>query len=400
MGRRAHPVGAARGGPPRARGHPLLRRGRHRDARGRRRRHLRAARVQRPAGLRDRLGAVPGLPGGDRPHRALRAPLPGRGVRLGRHHAEPVGRRGGHRGDRRAGGGAPHPPHPALRGGRGDGRRRRGGAAGAGDPRLRPGVALGRPHRRPRPGHHPVVVLDRRRPLAGDAGLHRPRDGHQLRRRGARARAHAAAHAVPGDRRGGRDQRGGLDGRRLGVPGAAQPRRPGRRGRGPGHRLAAGAAAGRRHGDRRRAARRRGWFTAAIGVSEATHPDHRDGHRHGRRRAAGLLDGPLRHAAPRLRPPRAGGVAHRRRHAGRRRHRAGPDRPRRGPGQRGPLPRRALQLRRPHRHDRRPAGGGAPARARARPAAAVPRARQHPVAGRLDPRGAGDRRAADGRRCG
>ena len=30
-----------------------------------------------------------------------------------------------------------------------------------------------------------------------------------------------------------------------------------------------------------------------------------DRHRHGRRRAAGVLDGPLRHAAPRLRPPRA-----------------------------------------------------------------------------------------------
>ncbi len=40
------------------------------------------------------------------------------------------------------------------------------------------------------------------------------------------------------------------------------------------------------------------------------HPDHGDGDRHGRGRAPRVLDGPLRHAAPRVRPARAGRVAH------------------------------------------------------------------------------------------
>ena len=90
--------------------------------------------------------------------------------------------------------------------------------------------------------------------------------------------------------------------------------------------------------------------------------------------AAGRVDGPLRHAAPRLRPPGA-----RRAHAVRRRRggggdRLGADRAGDHRGQRRALPRRPLQLRRADRADRRPGRRAAAAPARARPRAPVPRA--------------------------
>ena len=86
-----------------------------------------------------------------------------------------------------------------------------------------------------------------------------------------------------------------------------------RRGERPRHRLAAGAAA--RDRARRSATSCRGGgdvFVGVVGVAERADPDHGDRHRDGRGRAARLLDGPLRHAAPRLRPARARVVAHRR----------------------------------------------------------------------------------------
>ena len=71
----------------------VVRRGHGGDPRDRRRRDVHAARVQRPRGLRDRLGAVPRLPDRDRALDAVPAALPRR-VALGAvAEREPVGRR-------------------------------------------------------------------------------------------------------------------------------------------------------------------------------------------------------------------------------------------------------------------------------------------------------------------
>ena len=264
------------------------------------------------------------------------------------------------------------------------------------------------------PRDRAVLGLHRPGAVAGHAGLHRPRDRHQLRRRGPRARAHPSAEPVRGNRRRRRGQPPGGDRRRLGLPRGARPERARRRGERPRGRLAPGPAGGHRDGHRRRPPRRR--RHGAGGLHRAQRrpgAGDRDRHLPGRSRAPGVLDGPLRDAAPRLRPPRARRGAHRggnpRRHPDRRL----PAHHLQRRGRRGPVPGEPLQLRGAHRAHGRPGRGGATAHTRARARAPVPRAvgcadqrrrrpgarggRRHPHrgplgGGALHPRGRPDRR--------
>ena len=174
----------------------LVRRGDDGDSRDRRRRDLRARRLQRPRGLPHRLGALPRLPDRDRALGALRPAL-----------SRPRPR---HRRDRPAAG----------RRDRGL-RRRRGIAAirllrrtrlygiGIAVPLLDlvtqvllvifgfaflfSGSALTRDLSL---GTHPTLARHRVRAAARDARVHRPRDGRQPRRGGAAARARPAAQPL------------------------------------------------------------------------------------------------------------------------------------------------------------------------------------------------------------
>ena len=182
----------------------VVRGGRGRDPGDRRRSHVRAAGVQRPARLRHRLGAVPRLPdrrGARRPvHAALR------------------------RRPRSAGSGLTHRPWDALVGvlvilGLAASRLVRRTqlyrvAVGSGRRRLATHVlliVLGGVFVLSREGfwsgsarHRPELGRARVRAAARDAGLHRARDGGQLRRprRASRARRfRAGVFAGPRDRR-------------------------------------------------------------------------------------------------------------------------------------------------------------------------------------------------------
>ena len=238
--------------------------------------------------------------------------------------------------------------------------------------RVRAGV-LGRlAQRGGRPRHRAVVGLHRPGPVARDAGLHRPRDGHQLRRRGPRAGPHAAAEPVRGDRRRRGGQPPGGDRGGLGLPRGGPTRA----------RPTAWPAASGSTGSRPRwwasrpssattcptASPRR--LEVFIGLSAALVLVTAIVDLPGRSRAAGVLDGPLRDAAPRLRPPRARRRAHRGGHPRRHRDRRRPPDHLRRRGRRGAVPGEPLQLRGAHRADGRPGGRGAPAHPGARASSA------------------------------
>ena len=208
-----------------------------------------------------------------------------------------------------------------LEGGGRLGRDRPRRAAAAGGARVRAGVLVRLAQRGRRPRHRAVVGLDRPGAVAGDARLHRPRDGHQLRRRGARARAArcrgaCSSASAPSWWSTSRCRWSGVSA----YPAAPDPSAPDGVASGLGTDWLQAPLVG--HRDRPSATScpaawpRASRSSSALANALVLVTVDRD--RHGRRRAAGLLDGPLRHAAPRLRPPRARRLAHRGGHPRRR----------------------------------------------------------------------------------
>ena len=209
-----------------------------------RRRDVRATRVQRPRRLRDRLGALPRLPHRHGALGALRPALPRGRARRAVAPRGAVGRRRRLRVDRRDRR-RPHcsadaPPPRLAR--RRAARPARAGRPGA--PRAR-APALARDARRGlRVRERPGLERPRLRASAGDARLHRARDGREPRRGGDGAGSHASPLALLRDRAGRRRDRADRRDRALRLSGCERADRA-RRG------MARGAARRHRGGVRR-----------------------------------------------------------------------------------------------------------------------------------------------------